>query len=351
MRFAETDSATRASARRWAARLVLAGAIAGLARHAAAQDTDARAQGTALFNEGRALMAAGKYGEACPKLQAAQRLIMGVGATVNLAECFEKTERIASAYVEYQRAASLSAEKGQADRSKYALDKANALKARVANVVVRLPKGAERPGLEVRRDGLVVPPEAFGTPIPIDRGTYKLEVRAPGHRARRVEFTVARDGETVEVALPALSPEAAAGPAPAATAAPERPAASDAGSAQRIAGFTAGGLGVALLAASAVTGGMALSSRAEEPDCIAAGGELVCSPAGSRAQGEARDLAWASTGTMIAGGALAAAGLVLVLTAPRSASKEGAGAPRGHGVAGSSLQIGARGLAVTVRFQ
>ena len=156
------------------------------------------------------MMAKGKYAEACPKLQAAQKLILGIGTTVNLAECFEKLNRISSAYVEYRRGASLSSEKGQAEREKYARERALALEPRVSKLTIRLSKEADVPGLEVRREGTLVPAEALGSAVPIDVGVYKIEARAPGYQTQTLSVSITKEGELAEVAVPSLVRDAGA---------------------------------------------------------------------------------------------------------------------------------------------
>src|SRR3954465_9465866 len=67
-----------------------------------------RAAAEALFNQGRDLMTAGKFVEACPKFEASQQLDPGLGTMLNLAECYEKTGRTASAWAEYREAIPLA---------------------------------------------------------------------------------------------------------------------------------------------------------------------------------------------------------------------------------------------------
>lgn len=48
-----------------------------------------------LFDEGTALMNAGKYAEACPKLEQSLKLDPGIGGMLWLADCYERAGRTA----------------------------------------------------------------------------------------------------------------------------------------------------------------------------------------------------------------------------------------------------------------
>ena len=92
-------------------------ADASLADKAAAQS---------LFDEGRKLMSAGKYADACPKLAESQKLDPGVGTQFHLADCYEKLGQTASAWAGFLEAASAAKSMGQADREKVARERAAA---------------------------------------------------------------------------------------------------------------------------------------------------------------------------------------------------------------------------------
>src|SRR5262249_24412526 len=52
-----------------------------------------------LFKEAEVLARAGRYAEACPKLEESERLDPGIGTQFNLADCYERTGRVAHAYL------------------------------------------------------------------------------------------------------------------------------------------------------------------------------------------------------------------------------------------------------------
>src|ERR1035438_7696858 len=74
------------------------------ARAQTASNTNVAAE--ALFEEARSLLAAGKYAEACPKFADSERLGPSVATLLNLANCWEKSGRTATAWATYREAAS-----------------------------------------------------------------------------------------------------------------------------------------------------------------------------------------------------------------------------------------------------
>src|SRR5215471_10148564 len=86
---------------RWryaAAALAIAGACLMSTPRAAAQvSTEDRVAAESLFTDARRLMQAGDYEHACPKLEASRRLEPALGTTLNLADCYDKLGRTASA--------------------------------------------------------------------------------------------------------------------------------------------------------------------------------------------------------------------------------------------------------------
>jgi hypothetical protein len=188
---------------------------------AAQPDAAQKMLATKLFNDGRALMAAGRMIEACAKLEESEHLDPAPGTLLNLAVCHESIGRTATAWAEFCDARVAAQRDGRADRVALAERHARALEAKLSRLAITVSQLAEVPQLEVRRDGVSLAREAWGTPLPVDPGEHLIEASAPGRAVRRVRVRVEADGGTRTVALAPLEVEAGIVPAttPATTAA------------------------------------------------------------------------------------------------------------------------------------
>jgi hypothetical protein len=206
------------------------------------------------------------------------------------------------------------------------------------------------PSAKVTLDGAPVPSAVLGVGRMVDPGAHTVRAEADGFKPADAAFTVAEHGNQqvtlrlergpggVAVAVPPPATPAGAAPPPAgASSAPPSPEPPASGaSTRRLIGFVGIGVGGAGLVLGAVAGGLAVSKHASLQSVCTGG---VC-PLGqaSNLDGYHLDSNLATAG-LVAGGVLAAAGVVLVLTAPRSAATASAGVAPVIG-AGS---IGARG--------
>src|SRR5579884_1229259 len=197
----------------------------GVARPAGAQTPAAgpppgggKVAAEALFEDGRTLMAEGKYADACPKFADSQRLDPSPGTLLNLANCWEKLGRAATAWATYKEAASAANAAGRKDYVAAAERHADALASKLAHLTVTVASPVD--GLVVKRDGVVVGHAEWGTPIPVDTGSHAVEASAPGYKAWVSSAEVSQDGAQVTVAVPALEPSPSPSPSAAAASAP-----------------------------------------------------------------------------------------------------------------------------------
>lgn len=277
---------------------------------------DATAQ--ALFQEARKLVADGKVTEACPKFEESLRLEPGAGTRFNLADCYEKMGRTASAWGAFRDVEDATKLAGQMARSETARARAEKLEPKLCRLDVRVAK--ELPDLVVERDGAVVGHGQFGASIPIDPGTHELRARAAGKKAWNQTFQVASCPGTTSLEVPALEdvPEPPPTPAsvpvapsgnPATVVSPRAPDTT----VRRIAmwssfGLAAVGVGVGV--------GFGVHSLAKDSEAKPLCNGQFCNSEGSAIRAQALRAGDASTAAFVAGGVFAVAGLVLLITMP-----------------------------------
>ncbi|HET7541760.1 MAG TPA: hypothetical protein VFK05_17920 [Polyangiaceae bacterium] len=323
----------------------LLAALSG-ARLAHAQvSAEEKATAEAVFEEGIRLIKQGNFAEACPKFEMSQRVEPAVGTMLYLAECYEKTNRTASAWAMFREAASLAETSNQIERMKTAQTRAARLEPRLAWLTIEVAKEALVPGLQIRRNGVLVATDLSGTAIPVDPGDVTVEAAAPGHLPFSTKVKVPTKGR-VSVAIPALQaapeptpvpgavgaaattaqPEGAA-PAPA-NATPQAAATAPSSSAKpapaeqrSLIPWIVGGAGVVALGVGTVFGLKAISnaddSRADCPNG-------VCnSEQGQKDADAAHTQATISTVSFVLGGAAIATGAVLYFTLPKQKTEVG----------------------------
>jgi len=316
---------------------------------AARADTGDVAAAQALFDQGKKLMASGKFAEACPKLEESERLDPALGTVLNLADCYEKQGRLASAWSRFVEAQGMAHAGGHAEAERVAKDRAGKLAPRLSRLVIDATAASSIAGLEIKRDGVLIGNAQWGMPIPADAGRHDVTATAPGHTAWASKVDLAANAATATVHVPALETEpVAAAPAPAAppplTAAPaaESPApppiTPDSSSApglgaQRTWALIAGGVGVAGVVVGTIFG---LTSKSKHDEaaglCPDPDGAGCNTREGVDAWNSARSAGTVSTIAFIVGGAGLATGAVLWLTAkPTNAASMSAGITAGLG--------------------
>ncbi|UQA58666.1 tetratricopeptide repeat protein [Polyangium aurulentum] len=298
---------------------VLGAALLAAPLSAHAQGSD-KAGAESLFQEGKALLAAGKTAEACPKFAESQRLDPSVGTLLNLARCHEQLGRTASAWATYKEAATLARAVGQTERETAAKDFARKLEPRLSRL--RIEAKSPPAGLAIKRDGIAVGEASLGSAIAVDPGEHTVEATAPGYKTWSAKIVVGAEADTKSVTVPALEPDLAAGAgtggAPVVATEPDAGAGGKSG--MRTAAFVVGGAGVVALGVGAVFGGLAMSDAGELEERCPKG---ACSRDDQELMTSANTKATVSTIGFGVGAAALGTGVVLFLLS-RSPSKESA---------------------------
>jgi hypothetical protein len=308
------------------------------ANTALAQSDSDRQAAQALFDKADELMKRKDYAGACPKLEEVTRLVPdGLGAKLTLAECYEGAGKLASAWSTYSQVESLAARLNQPDRQTLARDRAAALKPRLAKMVIDVPPAvASLPGLAVKRDGKPVGAAQFGEAIPADIGDHTVEATADGKLPWSVSAKVDADGSSVTVEVQPLKdapPGTQPGP-------PGKPAPEDEPKWLLPLGIAVGSVGVAGLIVGGVMGGLAMGEQSDAEELCPNG---RCSAEGNDARTSAGTFADVSTAAFIAGGVLAAAGVVIIIVAPKGDSRE-------QPAATAALQLGPGSIGIVGGF-
>jgi hypothetical protein len=275
-----------------------------------------------LFEQGRTLLKDGNYEAALTKFDAAAQVMRTFGILLNIAECQEKLGRTASAWATWSEARAVASESHNADDETIAAERQKSLEPKLSRLTIVVPPGAAAPDLEIRRDGGVVPREAWGAAIAVDPGAHVIEARAPGRMARKIDVEVRPNGDRstatvpsldVETAAPAPVPPAVSGPAPVPL--PIRPSsntdASQSGSGQRAAGWILSGLGLACVGTGI---GIAVMGQSKHDEAVATdlAGNLSQAQEMESTANTTKIVGYAILG---GGGAFLLSGVILLLTA------------------------------------
>ncbi|HEY8038174.1 MAG TPA: hypothetical protein VIF15_00195 [Polyangiaceae bacterium] len=318
------------------ARRVLVAAVVALsvaAPRLAQADTTAQDSAVAqsLYDEAKKLMAASKWGEACPKLEESQRLDPTPVTEFYLADCYEKSGRTASAWTTFLDLASSARRMGgakAAEREKVARDRASALEPKLSQLTVDVPAAVRVPGLVVKRDGEVVREGQWGSPVAVDPGSHTIEASAPGKKTWTTSQSVAGAGTSTTVHVEALADEPGATTAPTQTASNpppppggEQPAPTSSSPLKTV-GLVVAGVGVVGIAVGTIFGLQALSKNSDSNNGHCGppnfGDPNQCDSTGVGLRSDATSAGTISTIGFIAGGALLAGGAAMWFFAPSS---------------------------------
>lgn len=258
-----------------------------------------------LFDEAVALTETGKYAEACTKFADSDRIDHAINTLFNLADCYERTGRLGSAWQAFTRVADEASRTGKGALKEQALKRSEAIKPRLAKLEILVPAAvAGLDGVEIRNEGALVERAFWNHGLPVDAGEQNIVVSAPGKASWRGAITV-KEAESARLDVPELADAAMPG--------------------QRVGALAAGGVGVAGLIVGGIFGGLAFSKwSAALKACGGPAEQHAVCPTEAQAtsarelSGQASTFATVSNIGLIAGGlGLGAAG-ILWFTAPKS---------------------------------
>ena len=293
---------------------------------ARAQQVDEASKSAArdIGKQGLEAFKAGRYDEAVDKLGRAYAVVKVPGLGLWTARALEKAGKLVEASEVYNEVGMLEVAEG--DRAVQEVAKQDAAKEREA-LLPRIPKltiqvqGAPADQVQVTVDGVAVAAALIGAARPANPGNHSATGKL-GEQQVTEEVTLA-EGESKTVVLRVTAPApveqpAVAEPAPAPAPAPATTAPADTGtedgSMQRTLGWVGLGVGGVGLVFGTVTGIMALSKKSalEDGGCV----DGACYADQADDVDSYNSMRTLSTVGFVIGGVGAAAGAVLLLTAP-----------------------------------
>jgi tetratricopeptide (TPR) repeat protein len=289
-----------------------------------------KAAGEAAFLQAKDLMKAGKYAEACAAFEKSQAADPQLGTEYNLAVCYEKVGRLASAWSEFRE---LAQRDNNAGRKADSLKHADAIQPRLIKLLISVR--APVAGLQITRNSSDVS-ASVGIESPVDPGEYLMQATAPGYKPWSVKVTANQEGGTVQVTVPELDklpvdvtkppvdhkmePMPPAGGLGVAEVAPPPK------SSRKLIGLTVGGVGIVTTGVGLVFGARAMSKWNDAKKlCPNSTCTAENKPAGDALQSSAKTAGTISTVLVGVGAAAIVGGIVLYVTAPKAGVAEHAG--------------------------
>ena len=285
----------------------------GWAQPDPSSDTD-RAAARELGENAVTAYQAGEFAKAYDLFKRAHAIVGLTTTGLYMARCLVTLNRFVEASERYVEVTRMplppDAQEIHAEAKTTAAEEREDLLPRIPKLLVKL-SGADLEGVVVTLDGIAVPPALLGVERPVDPGDHV--VVASRETPLKEERVTLAEGESRTIVLNLGA--AALPPPPPPPPPPGEVAAAD-GSLLHTLGWVAIGVGGAGLVVGAITGGLALDKRSSlEKACP----NKQCTPQNHGDVDSYQTLRIVSGVGLIAGGALAAAGIVLLIVAPSAA--------------------------------
>lgn len=290
---------------------------------ASASAGEGSAAAEVLFSEGKRLAQDGDFAAACPKFEESQKLDPGTGTLYRLADCYEHIGRTASAWAAFLEVASSAKSAGQQARADDAKKRADSLEPKLTRLLVRVTDST-LPGLVVKRGNVDMGRPQWNAPMPVDPGEVTVDASAPGYKSWHGVVAI-QATSSAEIVVPSLEREVVASPQGAAASQTVAPSSSF--GTQRTIAVAAGATGLVAIGVGGVFGLVSMSKKSDaDKHCDA---NNACDSEGVGLRHDAVGAGNLSTLGFLAGGVLAATGIVLWVTSPRRVTS-GANVPPVH---------------------
>ena len=305
-----------------------------------AQSAQSLAQAREEFRKGIALEAANDWEGALTIFKGVAQVKSTPQVRFHIAQCEEKTGDFVQALGSYRLALY------EAEQSKTA-DVQSAAKAALSNLEPKIPKltltrGAGAEVAKVVLDDRELGPTSVGGPMSVNPGPHHVVASAPGRETVTIDVTLGeKETRSVEITLAEAKGEpqataAAATPRAAGTSDQDRPTPPAGTSPVKIAGFVVGGIGIAGLAVGGIFFAMK-QSAISDLDAACGPDRQSCPPDLASTADHGQTYSTVSTAAFIGGAVALAAGVTLVIAAPRRKAAQ-------VGVAAGPSAIVVRGL-------
>ncbi len=301
-----------------------------------AQDKDQDAE--RLFREGQKLMEERRYGDACPKFEAAYRKDQQLGTLLNLAYCHKEQGATWQAWLEFKDAEMKATELRRSDRKEFARQRMTELEKEKALTRMVIEPTTKVELTEVLVEDRRIPEAEKSVPFAVEPGRErKVTFRAKGKKDKVHFVSVSKSDKPMKVAVPDMVDEEKAPPPPAVVDPPpppppthqdvrpvEPPKEKSDGSTQRVLAYGLGGLAVVGIAVGTVEGLAVINNPCsnQTPEEKAGTKPSPCTP-DEKSKGDTASLV--ATISFAAGGAALVGALILYFTAPSSDAKTGKG--------------------------
>jgi len=228
---------------------------------AAAQEREQDAE--RLFREGQKLLEERRFGEACPKFEAAYAKDHSLGTLINLAFCHKEQGATWYAWLEFREAEVKATELNRADRRDFAHARLTELEKQLPKLIIDNPQKV--PLTDVLVEDRKVWEAERGAVFAAEAGERRFTFKARGKKPAATLISVAKGDKVQRVTVPEMEDgaEAPAGSGerpPPEPAKPDAAASSDPGSLQRTLGWVALGVGGVAALIGTVAGVSTLSN-------------------------------------------------------------------------------------------